>query len=187
MARPKSKDKRDAIIAAATRIIVTHGLAAPTAMIAKQAGVPNGSLFTYFPTKPELFNSLYLELKTDMAAAILSRPTAIGVREQMFTMFSNWVRWAVSNPHKRRALTQLGVCEEITPATRDAGHETMAGIRGLLEKSRKNGPMRKAPMWFVIAVMTALAEATIELVIQDPANTDKHCKTGFDALWRAIA
>src|SRR5580704_18142861 len=64
MSRPKSDEKRSAILEAATRIIVTQGLSAPTAGIAKEAGVANGSLFTYFETKTDLFNQLYLELKT---------------------------------------------------------------------------------------------------------------------------
>ena len=71
MARPKSDDKRSAILAAATAVIVRQGLSAPTAVIAKEAGVANGSLFTYFPTKANLFNALYLELKQAMAAASL--------------------------------------------------------------------------------------------------------------------
>jgi AcrR family transcriptional regulator len=45
MARPRSEDKRNAILEAATRVIVTQGLSAPTALIAEQAGVANGSLF----------------------------------------------------------------------------------------------------------------------------------------------
>jgi DNA-binding transcriptional regulator YbjK len=36
MARPRSEDKRNAIVAAATRVIVTHGLSAPTALIAQE-------------------------------------------------------------------------------------------------------------------------------------------------------
>ena len=56
---------------AATRVIVTEGLRAPTATIAREAGVSSGSLFTYFDTKAELLNQLYLELKTGMAAAAL--------------------------------------------------------------------------------------------------------------------
>ena len=56
---------------AATRVIVTQGLSAPTATIAQEAGVSNGSLFTYFETKANLFNQLYLDLKTGMAAAAL--------------------------------------------------------------------------------------------------------------------
>ncbi|MGA3213836.1 MAG: TetR family transcriptional regulator, partial [Terriglobales bacterium] len=57
MARPRSEDKRNAPMAAATRVIVIHGLRAPTALIAQEAGVFNGSLFTYFETKTDLFKS----------------------------------------------------------------------------------------------------------------------------------
>ena len=54
MPRPRSDEKRTALLKATTRIIVTQGLSAPIAGIAKEAGVPNGSLFTYFETKTEL-------------------------------------------------------------------------------------------------------------------------------------
>lgn len=50
MSRPRSDEKRKALLEAATRIIVTQGLSAPTADIVKEAGVANGSLFTYFET-----------------------------------------------------------------------------------------------------------------------------------------
>lgn len=67
MPRPRSDEKRSAALGAATRIIVTQGLSEPTAEIAKEAGVANGSLFTYFAPKPDLFNQLYVELKAEMA------------------------------------------------------------------------------------------------------------------------
>src|SRR6202167_4108617 len=118
MARPKSEDKRNAIMAAAARVIVTHGLSAPTAMIAQEAGISNGSLFTYFETKADLFNQLYLELKTGVAAAALEGfPAGNDLRKQVFHVWSNWMDWAVSSPEKRRALAQLSVSDEITPAT----------------------------------------------------------------------
>ena len=187
MARPKSDDKRNAIMAAATRVIVTHGLSAPTAMIAQEAGVSNGSLFTYFETKADMFNQLYLELKACMASAALEGlPARAELREQVFHVWSNWMRWAASNPEKRRALVQLGLSDEITPASRAAGHKMMASIGELLEISRANGPMRDASMGFVVAIMNSVAEATMDFMVQDPANADKHCKAGFEALWRVI-
>jgi len=187
MARPKSEDKRNAIMEAAARVIVTHGLSAPTALIAQEAGVSNGSLFTYFETKTELFNQLYLELKVGMASAALEGlPAKAKIREQFFHIWSNWMGWAVSNPEKRRALAQLGVSDEITPASRTAGHKTMARIAELMEQSRAAGPMRNAPMGFVAAIMNSLAEATMDFMVQDPANAKKHCRAGFEALWRVI-
>jgi AcrR family transcriptional regulator len=188
MTRPKSEDKRNAIMAAATRAIVTHGLSAPTAMIAQEAGVANGTLFTYFETKADLFNQLYLELKAGMASAALEGlPEEAELREQVFHIWSNWMGWAVSNPESRRALAQLNVSDEITPANRAAAHQTMAGIGELLERSRANGPLRNAPMGFVVAIMNAIADATMDFMIHDPTNAEKHCKVGFDALWRVIA
>jgi hypothetical protein len=56
-------------------------------------------------------------------------------------------------PEKRRPLAQLSVSDEITPETRAAGHKTIAGVAGLLEHIRASGPMRKAPMGFVVAIM----------------------------------
>ena len=188
MARPKSENKRNAIMAAAARVIVTHGLSAPTALIAKEAGISNGSLFTYFETKADLFNQLYLELKTSMAAAALEgHPDDAELREQLFHVWSNWMKWSVANPANRRALTQLHVSDDITPATRAAVSKAMAGVAKLLEKSRAKGPLRDAPMGFVVTLLNALADATMDFIIRDPANAKKHCKVGFDALWRVIA
>ncbi|WP_422927639.1 TetR/AcrR family transcriptional regulator [Singulisphaera sp. PoT] len=188
MARPKDEDKRNAIMAAATRVIVTRGLSAPTAMIAQEAGVANGTLFTYFATKAVLFNQVYLELKSGMAAAALDGlPAKAELREQLFHAWSNWMVWAVANPDKRRALAQLGVSEEITMETRAEGHKIMAGIAELLQKARANGPLKNAPIGFVAALMNSLADATMEYMSQDPANAKQHSKTGFDALWRVLS
>ena len=175
-------------MAAAARIIVAQGLSAPTAMIAQEAGVANGTLFTYFKTKTDLFNQLYLELKAEMVSAALKGfPAGAELRGQLFHVWSNWMGWAVSNFDKRRAWAQLNVSDQITPASREAGHKTMADIGELLERSRANGPLRNAPMGFVVAILNSLADATMDFMIQDPGNAKKHCKVGFDALWRVIA
>jgi hypothetical protein len=101
-------------------------------------------------------------------------------------MWRNWVNWAVAYPEKRRALAQLGVSDEITPASRNTGHKTMAGIAALMEQGRANGPMRHAPFAFVSALMSSMAEATMDYMVQDPANADEHCRVGCEALWRIL-
>lgn len=94
MPRPKSDHKREAIIAAATRVIVAQGLSAPTAGIAKEAGIANGSLFTYFETKSELFNAVYLELKLEMACAVVDGfRERDDLRKQVFHVWKNWIGW----------------------------------------------------------------------------------------------
>jgi AcrR family transcriptional regulator len=175
-------------MSAATRVIAAQGLGAATATIAREAGVSNGSLFTYFDTKADLLNQLYLELKADMGAAALGGLLTGGdVRDQMLHMWSRWLRWAVACPEKPRALAQLQVSDEITSSTHQAASQKVMGIAGLLERSRGNGPLRDAPLAFVVALANALGEATIDFIIGDPDNADALGTAGFDALWRMIA
>lgn len=188
MARPKREDKRNAILEAAIRVIAAQGLGAPTMKIAEEAGVAHGSLFNNFESKIDLFNQLYLELKAGMASAALEGfPAESDLRKQMFHVWSNWMEWAVSNPEKRRTLAQLGVSDKITPANRAAAHKTMIGLAELMQLLRASGPMHNAPKAFVAAIMSSLAETTMDFMIHDPANAKKHSKVGFDALWRAVA
>ena len=186
MPRPRSDKKRSAILEAATRVIVTQGLSAPTMVIAKEAGVANGSLFTYFETKTDLFNQLYLELKMEMASGAINLPVEAEVREQFSQLWKKWMNWAISNPEKRRAIAQLSVSDEITPENRAAGHKIMAPVADLLERARAHGPMRKVSMGFLVALMNSVADATMDFMTQDPANAKKHSKEGFDALWRML-
>ncbi len=130
-------------MAAATRVIVAQGLSAPTAVIAREAGISNGSLFTYFETKADLFNQLYLDLKTGMATASLQGiPTNAPLRDQFSRMWLNWMRWATSNPDNRRALALLGVSDDITEDTRAASHQAMGAVAVMLERADRCGTRR---------------------------------------------
>ena len=101
-------------------------------------------------------------------------PTGAEHREQLWSLSQHWMNWAVSYPEKRRALAQLGVSDEITPEIRAAGHKAMAGVAGLLEQIRASGPMRKAPMGFVGAIMNSIAEATIDFMTQDSTHAKQN-------------
>jgi AcrR family transcriptional regulator len=100
MARPKSQDKRNAILDAATRLFAERGLtAAPTSEISKQAGVAEGTLFTYFKTKDDLINALYREIKLELADAMMSDyPRKKNVRIKLRHVWDRYVNWGIANP-----------------------------------------------------------------------------------------
>ena len=56
----------------------------------------------------------------------------------------------------------------------------MTRIAEILERSRANGPMRDAPLAFVVVLANAVADATIDFIIRDPDNADAHASDGFD-------
>lgn len=187
MSRPRSEDRRNAILSAATRVIASQGLGAATAAIAKDAGVSNGSLFVYFDTKATLLNELYVALKTEMAtAALADLPVESEPREQVRHMWTQWALWATTNPHKRRALAQLQVADEITAASHQTAGAAFSGIADLLQRSQADGPMRDAPLGFVLTLTNAIAEAAIDEMIREPAEADAYSSLAFDAIWRVI-
>lgn len=187
VARSKNEDRRTAIMGAATQVISSQGLHASTAEIAKQAGISNGSLFTYFDTKVDLLNQLFVDLKSEMGLAALGGlPERDGMRDQLVHVWSGWTRWASTNPEKRRTLAQLSVSDEISGASRELGHQAMAGVANVLERSRQNSAMRDAPLALVAALIGALADTTVDFMIGDPANAERHCTTGFEAVWRML-
>src|SRR5882724_1901818 len=102
MARPRSEDKRNAILEAATGVIALEGVSAPTAKIAKIAGVAEGTLFTYFNNKDELLNELYVQLKAElrevMATEALKTTKSAKIAAQH--AWTRYLSWGVANPHK---------------------------------------------------------------------------------------
>lgn len=188
MPRARSEERRNAILSAATRVIASQGLGAATATIAKEAGVSNGSLFVYFDTKAALLNELYVALKTEMtAAAIAGLPAEGEPRERVFHMWTQWLGWATTNPEKRRALAQLDVADDITADSHRTVRSAFRGIADLLERSRADGPMRDAPLGFALSLTSAIADATIDAMIREPAEAGARSRVAFDAMWRVLA
>jgi AcrR family transcriptional regulator len=186
MARPRSEDKRQAILLAATRLFAEEGLNAPTARIAKTAGVAEGSLFTYFPSKDELLNQLYLELKGQLREAMDPAPAQAGLREQVRQAWLTYVAWGVAHPQERQVLAWLGLSDRILEATRTQGFKTFCDVSRLLEAGMAQGVLRDQPPAFVGALMAAMADTTMDFINRDPAAAERTREAGFAAFWNAI-
>ncbi|HEX6040326.1 TetR/AcrR family transcriptional regulator [Longimicrobium sp.] len=188
MARRKSEDKRNALLAAATEVVAEQGLGAPTARIARQAGVAEGTLFTYFGSKDELLNALYLELKGEMRDALMGAfPRGGSVRERAWHVWNAYVEWGVAHPPRRRALAQLAVSDRITPETRARTEAGFGDLSALIAERVAEGALRDQPFAFTAAILGALADMTMDFVIRYPDQAETYTRAGFEAFWRAVA
>jgi len=189
MARPRSNERRTAILDAATRVIAAHGLAATaTSAIAKEAGVSNGSLFVYFDSKATLLNELYVLLKSEMGqAAFANSPELVSPREQLHHVWVQWLAWATSNPDKRRTLAQLEVADDIKLESHTLVRDAQRDMAALLERCREGGPMASLPIGFVLLLTGAIADATMDLLIRDPRLDEDRGGAAFEAVWRVLA
>ena len=187
MARPKSDAKREAILEAAIRIVGEQGLSASTAAMAKQAGVAQGSLFNYFPTKSDLLNAAYLRLKDELNDAVLAGlPDSADTRRQLHHLWTRWLHWGTSNVAHRRALAQLSVSDQITESSRAASFKRSTIGIGIVQRASAGGVLGHQPIDFVATIVDAIASATMDHMIRVPAQAETYRETAFDALWKAL-
>ena len=189
MARPKSEDKRSAILDAATRLFAERGLAAaPTSEISKRAGVAEGTLFTYFETKDDLINSLYREIKLELADAMMSDfPRKKNVRTRLRHVWDRYVNWGIANPKQRKVLAQLQVSEVLTKESRDAGSAPFVEFQTMIRDAIEQRVFRNdVPVELISKSLAALVEATIDLTVSNRAKAKQYRDSGFQMFWAGI-
>jgi AcrR family transcriptional regulator len=189
VARPRSEDKRNAILDAATRLFAERGLtAAPTSEISKQAGVAEGTLFTYFKTKDDLINALYREIKLELADAMMSdfpRKKSVGTR--LRHVWDRWVNWGVANPEQQKVLAQLTVSEVLTKESRDAGSAPFVEFQKMIRDAIEQRVFRNdVPVELISRSLAALVEATIDLTVSNRSKAKQYRDSGFQMFWAGI-
>jgi AcrR family transcriptional regulator len=190
VARPKSEDKRNAILDAATCVFAERGLtAAPTSEISKQARIAEGTLFTYFKTKDDLINALYREIKLELADAMMSGfPRRKSVRTRLRHVWDSYVNWGVANPEQRKVLTQLQVSGMLSKESIEAGSAPFVEMQNMIRAAIEQHILRAdLPIELISKMPGALAEATMDLIVLKPAMTNKYRNGGFAIYWAGIA
>jgi len=187
MARPKSEDKRNAILSAAAQIIAERGLAAATSVISNAAGVAEGTLFTYFETKDDLINELYRHIKREIADAMMSGfPRRKSVRHRLQHVWDSYVNWGVANPMQQKALKQIEVWGGLTAESKAAGTAPFIEVQRLADDAIAQRILQKLPQQFVAAIIGTLSETTMEFIRQYPSKVEMYRKSGFEVLWAGI-
>jgi AcrR family transcriptional regulator len=189
MARPRSEDKRNAILDAATRLFAERGLtAAPTSEISKLAGVAEGTLFTYFKTKDDLINALYREIKLELADAMMSDfPRKKNIRTKLRHVWDRYVNWGIASPRQRKVLAQLTVSEALTKESRDAGSAPFVEFQAMIRDAIEQRVFRNdVPVELISKSLAALVEATIDLTESNRARAKQYRDSGFQMFWAGI-
>jgi AcrR family transcriptional regulator len=189
MARPKSEDKRNAILDAATRLFADRGLtAAPTSEISKEAGVAEGTLFTYFQTKDDLINALYREIKLELADAMMSDfPRKKNVGTKLRHVWDRHVNWGIANPKQRKVLAQLTVSEVLSKESRDAGSAPFVEFQAMIRDAIAQRIFRNdVPVELIVKSLAALVEATIDLTVSKRSKAKQYRDSGFQMFWSSV-
>lgn len=180
MARPRSEDKQIALLEAATDVVAEQGLAAPTSLIARRAGVAEGTLFRYFATKDELLNELYLDIKRSLGESMRELINRAATPDELVrSLWDGYIDWGIANPVAVKALNQLAVSDKITAQTRAKVVELFPEMHQISSACTARGSLSSLPRAFSDALLVALADATMLFAARDPVRAEEYKAAGF--------
>ncbi|HKL47303.1 MAG TPA: helix-turn-helix domain-containing protein, partial [Candidatus Izemoplasmatales bacterium] len=101
-----NEKKRIHILETAMRLFNQYGFdATPTSKIAKKAKISVGTLFNYFPSKVELIQAIYIEIKIHSRKIFLNELKQImHQKPNVETMWQAVIRWGINNPEEFKYL-----------------------------------------------------------------------------------
>jgi TetR/AcrR family transcriptional regulator, repressor of fatR-cypB operon len=187
-----SPDKRQAILAAALRLIARLGLhAAPMSAVAREAGVAAGTLYLYFPSKEAMINALYLEVLEDRDRGMLREVAAASEGADAPTgLWAFWhglARWHLDHPDASSFLQQFKSSAILTEETRAIEHRKHAEGMTSFQRAVAAGRLRDLSL----QVFWALATGPIFMLVQmrdagEMEITDDVLRSTFDGVCRSV-
>ena len=187
MARPKSSEKRNALLVAAIELIAEQGLSVPTSKIAQVAGVAEGTLFTYFETKERLLNDLYLALKRGEREEVMhDYPFQASLEERVRYFWNTSVAFGVNHPDKYKVVLLLSVSDHVSEQTKRLGREGYEALDAMLQECLASGVLGDQSSEFGRALLTSLMNMTITFILQHSAEAERFRNAGFIAFWHAV-
>ena len=188
MARPLSEEKRQALLDAAAEFVASLGTGASTAKIAKAAGVSEGTLFTYFPTKDDLLNQLFIEIETDLTETMLAPyPAGGSAKDRLFAIWNRLIDWGLAHATARKALRQLKVSDRVTPESRKRCHAMQREARTMVEACLADHAAPDRIAFYIDTILFDLADISINAVTARPEESDAIRQAGFDLFWKGSA
>ncbi|OBZ93477.1 TetR family transcriptional regulator [Pararhizobium polonicum] len=188
MARPLSEEKRQALLEAACDFVARLGTEASTAKIAKAAGVSEGTLFTYFPTKDDLLNQLFIAIETDLMERMLA-PYSDGdaPRDRLRRVWDRLVDWGLTNSTARKAVRQLKVSDRVTAQSRQKSKAMVHDARAIVAACLTGHADPERIDFYIDTIVFGLAEITINAIAANPKQDENIRQSGFDLLWKGTA
>ena len=149
-----------------------------------------GTLFNYFGSKEGLIDEVYMQLKKEWGAHILTGwPENGSVKEQLEHMWFRYLDWGIKYPDRYALKQQLRLSELVSEDTQAQEEEQLAFIFDLYNGAVSDGVLIDIPIEYFGLLMQAQVEAAISYAqmcdLQDMALL-KHVALSFEIFWNSI-
>jgi len=171
---------------AALKICAERGIGgAPTSAISKTAGIAEGSLFTYFKTKDELLNELYLTLKAEFSRHLSDFPHGADAQTRLRYVWDKFVDMGEAHPQQLTVLGQLRTSGKLFKDNETPNFAAVELMKIVAEATRGSG-LEGVPAEFLVLMIRAQMETTVEFINAHPGQEENCREQGFAMLWRCL-
>ncbi|MBM7408836.1 TetR/AcrR family transcriptional regulator [Methanococcus maripaludis] len=185
------EDKRKAIMDAALKLFTERGFhGTSTAQISKEAGVATGTLFHYFPTKEDLINNLYFEVKGDLSQAMVKDlKSQVNFKDKLKKIWDNLIRWGLDNHNEFLFVGQFCNSPYISNFTREEVMKEYFTIHKLIEDGVTDGAVKNLPLKLVIAMFYQNSRTVVQVISGYGLSKDKNkiINEGFEVIWTGLS
>lgn len=178
-------DKQQELLSTALRLFTEAGFhGTPTSRIAKEAGVANGTLFHYYPTKEALILALY-KLLMIRRNDFLGSGAGDNFEEDLRLYYFKTLDWAEQYPEEFRFIRMFRHSPYASDMAYEGGEKESSFI--LFSKTMRSIPV---PPELIRQILDHQIEALIEYIAQVNARGTERKKLiadSFDLFWKMIS
>ena len=182
---------RDRLLEAARELFTTVGYhATTTPLLARRAGVAEGTIYRHFPSKQALLNAAYQEAQAWGTAEVraVTGGSGKGAGDRLRALGRSLLDAGEREPAKVRLLLGWSLAAELDDTSRAASAEFRHALEQLIALGKQEGSIRAG----VVALWTSVWLALVEFAVDRVATREwtaqhPHAAATLDAAWEAIA
>jgi AcrR family transcriptional regulator len=185
-----SIDKRERIIAAASRLIVQNGLQCSMSAIAEEAGVATGSLYNYFDSKEALVRGVYGRVAEEMTERLSLPPDpALGHEARVKRYIANYVHFIWEDVLRARLFDYLDNTPFITMGDAQAIFSSFVDHAiSMIAEAQAAGVVRPgAPTMLASHIRGAIRNSMKRRRMRPEPITAEEMELIADMCWQALA
>lgn len=176
-------------MSAAIKLFITNGFhGTPTSLIAKEAGVANGTLFNYFKTKNILINEIFIEITNNRKKSIMQ-----GVEEdwkmkkKLKKIWKNSIVWGIENEKERKFSESYHESYLITESTKNKIVQNVFTVLKLFEDfGKKKGISKEDSLLAFFSFIGAFKFTGKYFQYMEMGYDEKVAETSFERFCKGI-
>lgn len=181
---------RDRLLEAARELFTTDGYhATTTPLLARRAGVAEGTIYRHFPSKQALLNAAYQDVHRWGAGQVQASANVPGrTGERLMALGHAWLHAAEQDPARVRMLFAWRLPTELDATSLEAAAEFERELHRVIAHGKQEGSVRAGVVELWTMVWLTLVSAAIERVAsREWSARHPHAAATLDAAWEAIA